>query len=72
MIRNIALRMLSAPTNTEPPAAAPIDNKPDIPGSVDRKPYHVGAAGLIVVVEPYGAMMYEHAVRTRDWSLWGR
>ncbi len=36
------------------------------------KPYHVGAAGLIVVDEPYGERMYEHAVRTRDRILWGR
>ena len=36
------------------------------------KPYHMGVGGLIVVHEPYGAWIYERAVRTREGIIWGR
>jgi hypothetical protein len=36
------------------------------------KPYYMGVGGLIVVREPYGAWIHEHAVRTRDPIIWGR
>jgi hypothetical protein len=36
------------------------------------KPYRMGAGGLIIVDEPYGAWMHERAVRTRSGILWGR
>ncbi len=36
------------------------------------KPYHMGAGGLLVVDEPYGEWIHEHAVRTRDDIRWAR
>jgi hypothetical protein len=34
--------------------------------------YHLGVGGMIIVHEPYGAELYERAVRTRDPIIWGR